>query len=337
MQTYQNFIGIDVSKDHLDIALLQEGKLVNHQRIDNNLKTIRTYLSSFQNLYEIRESLFCMEHTGIYINWLLVALNDFNCAIWVENALHIKRSIGVKRGKNDKVDSERIAVYAFRFQDKANLYCPSSEQLESLKILQTLRKTLVNQKKELETYVNERSQFSKNSIQKLIEKNSKSTLEHLTLRIEEIEKEMNQIIKDDPQLKELYQLTTSVTGVGKVTAIQLLVATDGFTKFDTAKQLACYCGVVPFENSSGKFKGKPRVSKMANKSLKTVLHMCALSDLRVEGELRTYYLRKIAEGKNKMSVINALRNKIIQRIFACVKNKVLYDRNGINFNNFSKG
>nr|WP_081485528.1 transposase [Bernardetia litoralis] len=117
----------------------------------------------------------------------------------------------------------------------------------------------------------------------------------------------------------------------------MLRATAGFTKFDTAKQLACYCGVVPFENSSGKFKGKSRVSKMANKTLKTALHMCALSALQVEGELRTYYLRKVAEGKNKMSVINALRNKIIQRIFACVKNKTLYDRNGINFNNFSKG
>jgi transposase len=337
MPTYQNFIGIDVSKDHLDIAFFQEGKPIKHKHIANNLESITAYLSSFQDKYEIKESLFCMEHTGIYINWLLVAFSDFKCAIWVENALQIKRSGGANRGKNDKVDAQRIATYAFRFQDKVNLYCPPSEQLEALKTLQTLRKTLVNHKQELETYVNEQSQFSTASTQKLLEENSTSTLEHLTLRIEQIEKDMNQIIKDDPKLKELYDFTTSVTGVGKVTAIQLLVATDGFTKFDTAKQLACYCGVVPFENSSGKFKGKARVSKMANKALKTALHMCALSALRVEGELRVYYLRKIAEGKNKMSVINALRNKIVQRIFACVKNKTLYDRNGINFNNFSKG
>jgi transposase len=337
MQTYQNFIGIDVSKDHLDIAVFQENKSIKHQRIVNNLEAIKKYLSSFQELYEIKESLFCMEHTGIYINWLLVAFSDLNCAIWVENALQIKRSGGANRGKNDKVDAERIAVYAFRFQDKVNLYCPPSEQIEALKTLQTLRKTLVNHKQELETYVKEQSKFSKHSTQKLLEENSKTTLEHLTQRIKELEEEMNQIIKDDPQLKELYRLATSVTGVGKVTAIQLLVATDGFTKFDTAKQLACYCGVVPFENSSGKFKGKARVSKMANKKLKTALHMCALSALKVEGELRTYYLRKVAEGKNKMSVINALRNKIIQRVFACVKNKMEYDKNGINFNNFSKG
>ena len=117
---------------------------------------------------------------------------------------------------------------------------------------------------------------------------------------------MHQIIKDDPELKALYRLTTSVVGVGKVTAIQLLVATDGFTKFDTAKKLASYCGVVPFENSSGKFKGRARVSKMANKTLKTALHMCALSAMKVEGEMKEYYLRKVTEGKNKMSVINAL-------------------------------
>ncbi|PIY10421.1 MAG: IS110 family transposase, partial [Flexibacter sp. CG_4_10_14_3_um_filter_32_15] len=129
-----------------------------------------------------------------------------------------------------------------------------SEQLEALKTLQKLRKTLVTHRQELETYVNEQHQFSKTSTQKLLEENSKSTLEHLTLRIEEIEKQMHQIIQDDAELKELYRLTTSVTGVGK------LVATDRFTKFDTAKQLACYCGVIPFENSSGKFKGKARVS-----------------------------------------------------------------------------
>ena len=337
MQTYQNFIGIDVSKDHLDIAILQEGEVVHHKRIENNLKAIQSYLFSFQDLYKLEKSLFCMEHTGMYINWLVLALTEFNCTVWVENPIQIKRSMGAKKLKNDKADSKNIATYAFRFQDKVNLYKPPTEELERLKTLQTLRKKLVTHKQELETYVNEQGQFSKAPIQQLLEESSKTTLEHFSLRIEEIEKQMHQIIQDDAELKELYRLTTSVVGVGKVTAIQLLVATDGFTKFDTAKQLASYCGVVPFENSSGKFKGTARVSKMANKTLKTALHMCALSAMTAQGEMREYYLRKLAEGKNKMSVINALRNKIIQRIFACVKNKTLYDRNGINFNNFSKG
>ena len=198
-------------------------KVNQYNHIVNSLEAIKNYLSSFQNLYEIRESLFCMEHTGIYINWLLIALSDFNCSIWVENALEIKRSGGVTRGKNDKVDAQRIDTYAFRFQDKVNLYCPASEQLEALKTLQTLRKMLVNHKQELETYVNEQSQFSKTSTQKLLKENSKATLEHLKERIKELEEEMNQIIKDDPQLKELYRLATSVTGVGKVTAIQLVI------------------------------------------------------------------------------------------------------------------
>ena len=95
MQTYQNFIGIDVSKDHLDIAIFKEGKVVNNEHIANNLKAIQTYLFSFQDLYELRESLFCMEHTGMYINWLVLALTEFNCAVWVENPIQIKRSMGV--------------------------------------------------------------------------------------------------------------------------------------------------------------------------------------------------------------------------------------------------
>jgi len=76
---------------------------------------------------------------------------------------------------------------------------------------------------------------------------------------------------------------------------------------------------------------------MANKTFKTALYMYALSSTRVKGELQDYFLRKVAEGKNKMSVINALRNKIIQRVFVCVKNKTLYDKNRIHFDTFSKG
>ncbi|WP_375559684.1 transposase [Bernardetia sp. OM2101] len=188
MHNYQNFIGIDVSKDHLDIAILREGEIVNHERIANNLKTLRAYILSFQETYKLEESLFCMEHTGMYINWLVLALTEFSCNSWVENPLQIKRSMGVKKLKNDKVDSKNIAFYTFRFQDKANLYTPSTEELEVLKTLQTLRRKLVTHRQELETYVTEKSQFSKTSIQQLLEESAKTTLEHLTLRIEEIEK-----------------------------------------------------------------------------------------------------------------------------------------------------
>ena len=65
---------------------------------------------------------------------------------------------------------------------------------------------------------------------------------------------------------------------------------------------------------------------MANKKLKKQLHMCAISTIRADGELKEYYERKVAEGKNKMLVINNVRNKIIHRICSCVNNNKIYEK-----------
>ncbi|MEZ5037261.1 MAG: IS110 family transposase [Chitinophagales bacterium] len=92
------------------------------------------------------------------------------------------------------------------------------------------------------------------------------------------------------------------------------------------RSLACHCGVAPFERSSGLFKGKARVSHMANKRLKTALHMAALSAMKLDKELKQFYERKVAEGKSKMSVINAIRNKLIHRIFAVIKRATPYQK-----------
>ncbi|WP_027420416.1 transposase, partial [Crocinitomix catalasitica] len=94
-----------------------------------------------------------------------------------------------------------------------------------------------------------------------------------------------------------------------------------------AKKYACYSGVVPFDYSSGTSVNKrSRVSPMANKSIKTILHMAAMSAIQCEGDLKHYYLRKVAEGKNKMSVLNAVRNKLILRIFSCVNQNRIYQK-----------
>ncbi|SFE44289.1 transposase, partial [Spirosoma endophyticum] len=93
------------------------------------------------------------------------------------------------------------------------------------------------------------------------------------------------------------------------------------------KKLACHAGVAPFEHSSGSsVRGKTRVNHHARKSLKTLLHMAAMSALQVKGELQDYYQRKVADGKNKMLVINALRNKLIHRVYAVVKRGKKYDK-----------
>ncbi len=114
----------------------------------------------------------------------------------------------------------------------------------------------------------------------------------------------------------------SVPGVGEILCWNFLVKTNEFKSITDPRKFACYSGVSPFENSSGtSIFGRNRVSVFADKSMKKLLHMGALSAIRLENDLAIYYRRKVEEGKNKMAVLNALRNKIIHIIFALIKNQ----------------
>jgi transposase len=150
----------------------------------------------------------------------------------------------------------------------------------------------------------------------------------LEASLQSIEKAMEEYISKDETIRHKIDLVRSVKGVGKQTAVALFVYTRGFTSFENAKQLACYCGVVPFSKSSGtSVRYKPGVSPFANRKLKRLLHLCAMAALQWDSEIKTYYLRKTGEGKNKMSVINAIRNKLIQRIFAVVRDDRMFVEN----------
>ena len=132
----------------------------------------------------------------------------------------------------------------------------------------------------------------------------------------------------DPELNRLFNLITSVTGVGSITATEVIITTNEFKTIDCPKKYACYSGVAPFEHQSGSsIRGKTRVSSMGNKSIKKLLHMAALSACSCPGDLKQYFDRKVLEGKNKMLIINAIRNKLIARIFACVKQNKFYEKN----------
>ncbi|WP_299897690.1 IS110 family transposase, partial [uncultured Aquimarina sp.] len=113
----------------------------------------------------------------------------------------------------------------------------------------------------------------------------------------------------------------------KITALYLAIFTNMFTRYQNAKQLACYCGVVPFEHTSGtSIRKRSKVHHMANKTLKKQLHLCALSAIQYDLELKNYYNRKVEEGKSKMLVINNVRNKLVHRVCAVIKRQQPYQK-----------
>ncbi|SFA60528.1 Transposase IS116/IS110/IS902 family protein [Pedobacter suwonensis] len=147
----------------------------------------------------------------------------------------------------------------------------------------------------------------------------KSLITEYDKKIDMIETELLSCVKADKQLEKQYGLVNSVYCIGPQTAMFIVVLTQGFTLFDDPRKFACYCGIAPFGNTSGTtLKGKPKVSHLANKRIKTLLTMCALNTIKKDNEFKRYYDRKIKEGKHHSAVLNVLRNKLISRAFAAV-------------------
>jgi transposase len=327
---FEFFIGIDVSKKELDFAVQQGRSFLFHKEVANEPEAIKVFIKelSKQPGFNLSKAVFCMEHTGIYNNHSLACLHKKKANICLEAATHIKKSLGNIRGKNDKIDAIRIAEYAYTSREKLHLWTPKREVVQQLAHLATTRSRLIEAKKMLKTPLNETGPFVNKRIAKRNESVCAKTLNAIEVDLEKVDKLMDKIIGSDEELTRLFTLVTSVTGVGKVTAVQVVVTTNEFKDISDPKQFACYSGVAPFTDESGKIKKRARVSHMANKKVKTLLHLAALVAIQYNPELKLYYERMVnQEKKNKMSVINAVRNKLILRIFACVKQNRLYENN----------
>lgn len=326
-----HFVGIDISKETFDAAMI----------VGNDKENIRSaYFTQDRDGFKkflawVKESagegfgntVYCMEHTGIYNIALVEFLCQQNLRVCLESGKQIKLSMGLQRGKNDKIDARRIALYALKNEDELRHWQAPRKELTALKALLTQRNMLLQTKVNLEQNINELKAVGLKDQVKLLSKYNKG-IKGIAKDIEQIEADINTLIKEDESMNKMFKQITSVPGIGSITAIHLIVFTNEFKTVRGGKQLACHCGVVPFEYTSGKsIKGKPRVHHAANKTLKTLLHMCALAAIRVEGEFKKYYERKIAEGKHKMSVINAIRNKLILRVAALIKNDKTYVQN----------
>ncbi|WKN33967.1 transposase [Porifericola rhodea] len=150
-------------------------------------------------------------------------------------------------------------------------------------------------------------------------------LKALKEQIKKCNEQIDQLVQQDQQLQHQNQLLCSIPGVGKVIAAQVIAYTYGFTKFKDWRKFACYVGTAPFPHQSGtSIKKRTKVSSIANKKLKALLSMGAVNTLRTENEYHVYYRRKIKEGKHHMVIINAIRNKLISRMFAVIKRDTPY-------------
>lgn len=326
---YHFFIGIDVSKSTLDFTLLTGKEILFQMKSSNDLNGIRLFWKQLKQQagFTLDRTVFCMEHTGIYNQHLLNFLYSKKAAVCLESAVHIKRSAGLQRGKNDQVDALRIAQYAYKNRETLRLWQPKRQVITQLKELAALRSRLLNAKKQLAVPVKETALFDK-QLAKQTAKLCKTTADAITDDLKKVEAAIDQLIDTDEHLKRLFDIVTSIEGIGKITATAMVICTNEFKDINDPAKFACYAGIAPFEHSSGSsIRGRSRVSHQANKPMKTLLHLAAMVAICYNKDMNAFYQRKVAQNKNKMSVINAVRNKLVHRVFACVNDNRIYQKN----------
>ena len=322
MTKIKNFIGVDVSKNTLDIYTYSTSIQIKspYFSVDNNAKGFSKMNSIFKKHFlEANESLFCLEHTGVYSMPLCLFLEKRGLKYVLESGLQIKKSMGIQRGKSDKIDAKIKAEYAYLHRENIKICKLPEKKLLVLKQLVGHRERLIKSRKMFQQAHKESKAFIAKEVVKEVLKESNHIIKHLSKKIDDVDTKILNLIQLDKHLYNIYQLLLSIPGVGPQIAINMIIITRSFTCFKNARQLACYAGIAPFEYRSGtSIKGKNKVSHLANKKMKSLLSMGAINSIRHDHEMKRYYERKLKEGKNGMSVINAVRNKLVGRMFATV-------------------
>lgn len=321
MKKYLAIVGIDVSKSKLDARIVLDASAANHSHfiVANNEKGIREIIKILKSKkLSIADVLFCFENTGIYSMPLAIYFSKNQLDYWEIPAIEIKKSKGLTRGKNDKADALDIAFYAATHSHKLKLCAIAEGSIMKLQLLYSEREKIMKALLALRAS-GEIKDFLPKDVTKEVMAINKKVIAGLKSALRQVEKAIIILVKSDTEINKCFELATSVPGVGTQSAVYLIVKTRCFTRFKNWRKLACYAGIAPFEYSSGSsIKGRTKVSHLADKRMKSLLNMAALNAKKIDKEMGDYYDRKVKEGKNKMLVMNAIRCKILSRVFAVI-------------------
>lgn len=304
--------GIDLASEKFDVSFVDnKGKII-HKVVKNTRPQIEKFLDMLPPNCRI-----VAEHTGVYGDMLLMLADMRSIPVSYVSGYEIKHSMGLTRGKSDPMDAVRIREYGERHEDKLPETHFPSETLYKLRELYTTRRLLVEQRKQLATML-EGDKKRPMTCDKAGSVKSE-TLAYLDSKILELEKAMDDIIGNDPELSKSCKIVQSIPGMGPVTTVQLIVKTGNFKRVKTAKKCATLAGIAPFPNSTGKSDKGNHVSKMGDKELKSLLFLCARSASNCLNGMRLYKMKKYdLEKKNYFLVINNIANKLLRLIYALI-------------------
>lgn len=324
------YIGVDVSKRWLDLAYY-DGIIVDwkhgHIRVDNNengFKQIEKWLNSVSP--SKKYVLFCMEYTGLYCQDLRQWLEHKGITYGMVSPRKMHRfepDLGsderaLDRIKTDEMDSFRIAMYCEKHSRKimsqpSRLPAPAYFKL---KRLIAERRQYVTCSALYKGQLHDCCAYDSDSSVK----RKKEEMKSLKMHVRQTEEEMLQVIAEDAAIKKNFDLLCSITGVGIVVATETIILTENFTAITNPRRYACYVGIAPAKKESGdSVRGGNHVSRKGFTQAKADLSVVSLHCISRDPNIKAYWQRKKAEGKHGGVILNAIKFKIVLRMFAVIK------------------
>lgn len=317
-------IGIDVSKAKLDVLWLKDTatNVFKVKIFDNNAKGHQALIEwALQQTKSPLETLhFVMEATGVYSEAIAHTLYQAGAKVSVVNPAQIRdyaKSLGV-RTKTDKKDSWVLARYGATQQPR--LWQPEPSEIRHLKALMS-RYEAVGEDIQRETNRREKAQITQvNEVLLSID----TVLEQLTKEKKRLETLINQHTDQHPNLKQDRALLESIPGIGPVVARYMLTVLRG-REFESASQSSAFLGLVPVHHESGSsVRGRARLSKTGDATIRAKLYMAAVVAIRHNPDIKKQYERLLKNGKSKMSALGAAMRKLVQICFGVLKHQKPY-------------
>lgn len=333
MLKYTLFIGIDISKLTFDACIVWSNQQGNcpHCKFEQNeqgykklVQWIKKIAASFCPC-EKKDWFIYAEHTGIYGLRLAQFFELNQIAYLMDSPLRISRSLGLKRQKDDPTDARDIAKCAMRRDFSEKVRPIPAKTLVQVHTLLSLRARLVRYMRGLETASNELAYATDAIIHGAIQDSTNVVAKTMAQQIKTCEKKIEYLLRSEAELNRLYDLVISVVGIGPIITAYMLVYTNGFTAFDNARQFNCFIGTAPFKYQSGtSIKQKDKVNTMANHKLKALFSMGAITAINHDPQIRNFCNESLNRGKEMPWIYNAVKGKLVKRIFAVVQRNSPY-------------
>ena len=323
MNKPEYFVGIDIASATFTSSIGKMAEkwqiVVKPAKFANEFDSFPQYLKWLQD-HGVwpNNSVICMEATGVYCEVLAHFLLANQYQVTIEPPLKVKRAFHPEGHKSDPVDSCQIGEYAFRFWDELTLWTPRKEILEQIKTLLTTREQFVVEKTgHQNALLALKRKAIRTSVAELMHEKAISELKE---HIHQIEDEIRRLIDQDPDFRKTVDLLKSIPGVGLLLAAHMLVLFKSSPNQFSPKSLAAFIGICPFEDSSGSSVWHSPTSRHYGPSgLRKLLFLASLSISNHNLQFRSYFLRKVLEGKPKQLVINNIANKLLKIMVAILR------------------